>query len=252
MADGRDDPRLFLVDPDQRGILAFENIHIPRRLKRTVRSEPYRVTINRAFRKVVENCAAPEGTREETWINQPILELYDGLYRRGHGVSVETWLGDQLVGGLYGVKLGGAFFGESMFSRARDASKIALVHLLGHLIAGGFKLLDTQFLTEHLKQFGATEVARADYRRLLDDAINCASTFPAPDLLAQGQEATQALPLAQDFQLDLTHLYLGPVPEQMNEGPHRSLQLLSPASLGARCLKSIEAHLAGAQLPHYS
>jgi leucyl/phenylalanyl-tRNA--protein transferase len=256
MADGRDDPRLFLVDPDQRGILAFENIHIPRRLKRTVRSEPYRITINRAFRKVVENCAAPQGTREETWINQPILELYDGLYRRGHGVSVETWLGDQLVGGLYGVRLGAAFFGESMFSRARDASKIALVHLLGHLIAGGFKLLDTQFLTEHLKQFGATEVARADYRRLLDDAINCASIFPAPDLLAatEGQATAQVHPLAQaqDFQLDLTHLYLEPAPEQRNAGPHLSPQLLWQVSVGARCLKIIDAHLAEAGQPHHS
>ena len=254
MADGRDDPRLFLVDPDQRGILAFENIHIPRRLKRTVRSEPYQVTINRAFRKVVENCAAPQGSREETWINQPILELYDGLYRRGHGVSVETWLGDQLVGGLYGVKLGAAFFGESMFSRARDASKIALVHLLGHLIAGGFKLLDTQFLTEHLKQFGATEVARADYRRLLDDAINCRSTFPAPDLLveAQGQEAAQALLLAQEFQLDLTHLFLEPELAQKNEGPHLSPQLLWPTSAGARCLRTIEAHLGAGEQRHHN
>lgn len=241
MADGRDDPRLFLVDPDQRGILPLDQVHIPRRLKRTVRTTPYRVTINRAFRDVVESCAAPVGDRIETWINQPILELYDGLHRRGHGFSVETWQDGQLIGGLYGVRLGAAFFGESMFSRARDASKIALVHLVAHLIAGGFRLLDTQFITEHLTQFGTLEVNRKTYHMLLAEAIKCPSVFPVPAL--QEPELPAKDPSEALTHQDQHQRQVDPLPL------HRVLPrqpLLQ--SVGALCLKTIEQHLA-AQLP---
>jgi leucyl/phenylalanyl-tRNA--protein transferase len=235
MADGRDDPRLFLVDPDQRGILPLDQVHIPRRLKRTVRSTPYAVTINQAFREVVELCAAPIGERTETWINQPILELYDGLHRRGHGFSFETWHEGHLVGGLYGVRLGAAFFGESMFSRARDASKIALVHLVAHLIAGGFRLLDTQFLTEHLTQFGTIEVNRKSYHMLLAEAITCPSIFPVPGLLVRE---------AQNLSEAQTHQNL---PREQRVVMLRKKGLLQEPylqSAGALCLETIEQRLA--------
>jgi leucyl/phenylalanyl-tRNA---protein transferase len=191
MADGRDDPRLFLVDPDQRGVLPLDQFHVPKRLARTVRSGLYVVTIDTAFRDVLEACAAPHEKRPETWINQPILELYDALHRRGLAHSVECWQGDTLVGGLYGVRIGAAFFGESMFSRARDASKVALVHLVGHLCAGEFQVLDTQFLTAHLEQFGTQEISRADYKDKLATAINSPSTFPVAELLVEPQESHQ-------------------------------------------------------------
>lgn len=236
MADGRDDPRLFLVDPDQRGILPLDQVHFPRRLKRTVRTSPFIVTINQAFREVVELCAAPIGERTETWINQPILELYDGLHRRGHAFSVETWHEGNLVGGLYGVRLGAAFFGESMFSRARDASKIALVHLVAHLIAGGFRLLDTQFLTDHLTQFGTIEVNRKTYHALLAEAITCPSTFPVPELLALD-------PSEAPTRRDLPQAQQEPMPLHLD-----SPRQLWPQSLGALCLETMELHLA-AQLP---
>jgi leucyl/phenylalanyl-tRNA--protein transferase len=185
MADGRDDPRLFLVDPDDRGIIPLDCFHVPRRLARTVRRNTYRVSIDTVFRDVLEACAAPHPDRPETWINQPILELYDALHRRGFAHSVECWQGEQLVGGLYGVQLGGAFFGESMFSRARDASKVALVHLVAHLISGGFTLLDSQFVTSHLMQFGIQEIPRLLYRERLNIAINSRSVFPSMALLEQ-------------------------------------------------------------------
>jgi leucyl/phenylalanyl-tRNA--protein transferase len=238
MADGRDDPRLFLVDPDQRGILPLDQVHFPRRLKRTVRTTPFVVTINQAFREVVELCAAPIGERTETWINQPILELYDGLHRRGHAFSVETWHEGNLVGGLYGVRLGAAFFGESMFSRARDASKIALVHLVAHLIAGGFRLLDTQFLTDHLTQFGTIEVNRKTYHALLAEAITCPSTFPVLDLLAL--DPSEAL-----THLDLPQAQLAPMPLHLD-----SPRQLWPQSVGALCLETMEQHLAMQLPPH--
>lgn len=245
MADGRDDPRLFLVDPDQRGILPLDQVHIPRRLKRTVRTTPFVVTFNQAFRDVVELCAAPIGERTETWINQPILELYDGLHRRGHAFSVETWHEGQLIGGLYGVRLGAAFFGESMFSRARDASKIALVHLVAHLIAGGFRLLDTQFITDHLTQFGTIEVNRKTYHMLLAEAITCPSTFPVSGLLEpvpelQGQELSEVL-----THLDLPQAQPGPMPQHRDLPRRPYLQ-----SVGVLCLETIERHLAAQLPPH--
>ncbi|MCA3693809.1 MAG: leucyl/phenylalanyl-tRNA--protein transferase [Aquidulcibacter sp.] len=240
MADGRDDPRLFLVDPDQRGILPLDQVHIPRRLKRTVRTTPFVVTINQAFREVVEMCAAPIGERTETWINQPILELYDGLHRRGHGFSVETWHEGQLIGGLYGVRLGAAFFGESMFSRARDASKIALVHLVAHLIAGGFRLLDTQFITDHLTQFGTIEVQRKTYHLLLAEAIKCPSVFPVPGLL---------VPQVQDPSEALTHQDLPPTQLEPVVQPLEPPRPLGLQSVGALCLSTIEQHLAAQRPP---
>lgn len=171
MADARDDERIFLVDPQRRGVIPLAGLHIPRRLARTVRSNLYSVRIDTAFDAVVAACAEARPGRAETWINAPIQAMYGELYRLGQAHSVECWLNGELVGGLYGVTLAGAFFGESMFSAARDASKVALIHLVGRLIAGRFRLLDAQFMTEHLAQFGTQEIARAQYRRQLAEAM---------------------------------------------------------------------------------
>ena len=177
MADAREDESLFLIDPERRGILPLHGLHIPKRLARTVRNGPFEIRIDTAFDAVIENCAASRPGRRETWINHPIQQLYGELFARGLAHSVEVWWNDELVGGLYGVSLGGAFFGESMFSIARDASKVALVHLVARLIAGGYQLLDTQFLTEHLAQFGVIEISRADYRRRLAKALSIQGDF---------------------------------------------------------------------------
>jgi len=171
MAEARDAARLHWLDPDPRGILPLDGFHLPRRLKRTVLSGPYRVTANADFAGVITGCAAPAPGREGTWINIEIERLFVALHHMGHAHSIEVWAADALVGGLYGVALGGAFFGESMFSRARDASKVALVHLVARLRFGGATLLDTQFLTSHLAQFGALEIPRARYKALLADAV---------------------------------------------------------------------------------
>jgi leucyl/phenylalanyl-tRNA--protein transferase len=171
MADAREDESLFLIDPERRGVLPLGDFHVPKRLARTVRSDLYDVRIDTAFEAVIEGCAASRPGRLETWINHPIQRLYGELYARGLAHSVEAWRGDELVGGLYGVSLGRAFFGESMFHRARDASKVALVHLVARLIAGGFELLDTQYVTEHLKTFGAVEIPRRRYTALLEKAL---------------------------------------------------------------------------------
>lgn len=182
MAERRDSAELFWVSPDCRGIIPLKGFHVPRRLARTVRGEHFTVTANRCFADVMRACAAPAPGREQSWINDEILSLYGKLYERGQAHSIECWCGDTLVGGLYGVQLGAAFFGESMFSRERDASKVALVHLVARLIAGGFKLLDAQFLTSHLARFGATEIPREEYLRLLDDATaqDASIYWPAP------------------------------------------------------------------------
>ncbi|MGE5565803.1 MAG: leucyl/phenylalanyl-tRNA--protein transferase [Parcubacteria group bacterium] len=177
MADARHDRRIFLIDPELRGILPLERFHVPRRLARTVRSNIYTVKVDTAFDAVVAACAAPRPERPETWINRPIQQLYGDLYRTGLAHSVEAWRDGELVGGLYGVALGGAFFGESMFSTARDASKVALVHLAARLIVGGFRLLDAQFMTEHLAQFGAREIGRDEYRRRLALALEVDADF---------------------------------------------------------------------------
>jgi leucyl/phenylalanyl-tRNA--protein transferase len=167
MADARDDDRVFLVDPDRRGVFPLNRFHVSKRLARTVRQDVFEVRVDTAFPEVVALCAEAAEDRAETWINRPIEQLYGELFRIGHAHSVETWLDGRLVGGLYGVSLAGAFFGESMFSRATDASKVALVHLIARLVAGGFTLLDAQFMTGHLAQFGAEEITRREYHRRL-------------------------------------------------------------------------------------
>lgn len=182
MAESRDSPTLHWLDPQLRGHLPLDTFHLPRRLRRTVLSGPYSVKVDSDYAGAIAGCAAPAPGREDTWINPKITELFTELNAMGHAHSVETWQDDEMVGGLYGVAIGGVFFGESMFSRARDASKVALVHLVARLRLGGFRLLDTQWVTTHLMQFGAVEVPRADYRRLLEAAIAVPARFPAdPD-----------------------------------------------------------------------
>jgi len=171
MGEARDDPRVFLVEPDQRGVIPLDAFHIPTRLRRTVRAEPFAIRADTAFSAVLDACAASTPGREDTWINDPIRRLYLDLHARGFAHSLECWRDERLVGGLYGVTLGGAFFGESMFSRATDASKVALVHLVAHLKRGGWTLLDTQFLTDHLTQFGAVETPQPAYLRRLKTAL---------------------------------------------------------------------------------
>jgi leucyl/phenylalanyl-tRNA--protein transferase len=178
MAERRGDPTLYWVSPDKRGIIPLDGFHVPRRLARTFRSGAFTITSDRAFRIVMEACAAPGPGREESWINSEILRLYTALHISGHAHSVECWQGDRLVGGLYGVRLGAAFFGESMFSRVRDASKVALVALVEGLNRGGFVLLDTQFITAHLARFGAVEIPRQQYLRRLHDALNREAIWP--------------------------------------------------------------------------
>jgi leucyl/phenylalanyl-tRNA--protein transferase len=171
MAERRDDPTLYWVSPEKRGVIPLDGFHVPRRLARTLRNRRYRLTTDRAFVEVMRGCAKPAPGREQSWINDEILRLYAALHAGGHAHSVECWQGDELVGGLYGVSLGAAFFGESMFSDARDASKVALVHLVELLRRGGFILLDTQFLTPHLAGFGAYEIPREAYLARLHQAI---------------------------------------------------------------------------------
>ena len=170
MAETRRGDRLYWLDPEQRGILPLDHFHIPRRLRRTVANGGFEVTADAAFARVIALCAEPGAGREDTWINRDIERLFTALHVRGHAHSIEVWREGALVGGLYGVVLGGAFFGESMFSTARDASKVALVHLVARLLLGGFLLLDTQFVTAHLMQFGAVEVPREEYKGLLERA----------------------------------------------------------------------------------
>lgn len=177
MSEAREDKRLFWVDPERRGILPLDSFHLPQRLRRTVRSGRFQVAVDRNFAATIEACAEMRSHRPETWINTPIVELFSELHRQGHAHSLEVRREGRLVGGLYGVALGGAFFGESMFSRERDASKVALVHLVGRLILGDFTLLDTQFVTEHLAQFGTVEVDRADYHARLRQALTRKADF---------------------------------------------------------------------------
>jgi leucyl/phenylalanyl-tRNA---protein transferase len=191
MAESAEDPALYWIEPERRGILPIERFHVPARLVRTVRADRFRVVCDRDFDAVIDGCAEPKPGRARTWINVRIRKLYRGLFERGHCHTVEVYDGDALVGGLYGVSLAGAFFGESMFHRARDASKIALVHLVARLRAGGFVLLDTQFVTDHLEMFGAVELSRRQYHRLLEQALAGEGRFNAlaPDAPICGREA---------------------------------------------------------------
>ncbi|ARM12219.1 MULTISPECIES: leucyl/phenylalanyl-tRNA--protein transferase [Rhizobium] len=171
MAESADDPEIFWVEPELRGVLPLDHFHISKSLAKTVRRHPFEIRFDHAFESVITACAEETSGRPSTWINQTIRSLYSTLFDMGHAHTVEAWDGDELVGGLYGVSLGSAFFGESMFSRRTDASKICLVHLVDRLRNKGFTLLDTQFTTEHLKTFGAIDVPKADYALLLAAAM---------------------------------------------------------------------------------
>jgi leucyl/phenylalanyl-tRNA--protein transferase len=177
MAEHASDPDVFWVDPEQRGVLPLDTFHVPKRLRRTWRQQPFRITVNMAFDQVIEACAEPRPGHPETWINGPIREVYGTLHRRGFAHSVECWEDDELVGGLYGVAINAAYFGESMFSRRTDASKLALIYLVERLRERSFLLLDTQFVTEHLRHFGATEIPRAAYHRNLAYALSQPASF---------------------------------------------------------------------------
>ena len=176
MAERRDDPTLFWVSPERRGVIPLDCFHVSHRLARTVRSDRFAVSFDACFAEIMRACAA---ARADTWINAEILRLYTALHATGHAHSVECWLEGRLVGGLYGVSLGAAFFGESMFSRVRDASKVALVHLVAQLKRGGYGLLDAQFQTAHLAQFGTEEIPRAAYLARLADALSGQAYWPA-------------------------------------------------------------------------
>ena len=179
MAESADDPALYWIEPQHRGILPLEAAHFSRRLLKTVRSTPLQVKIDSAYDAVIDGCSAPRPGRTTTWINKRIRNLYRELFEQGSCHTIEVWSGEKLVGGLYGVALKGAFFGESMFSFERDASKIALVHLTARLMAGGFELLDTQFVTDHLKQFGAIELDRSKFQTRLEAALKIDANFKA-------------------------------------------------------------------------
>jgi leucyl/phenylalanyl-tRNA--protein transferase len=184
MADARDADELFWVEPRKRGVLPLDRFHLPRSLAKLLRQERFELTADRDFESVMRACAEPGPGRRDTWINETILDGYIRLHRLGFAHSLECWKDGRLAGGLYGVKLGAAFFGESMFTRVRDASKVALAHLVARLRVGGFRLLDTQFLTEHLARFGAIEIPRAAYRSSLDSALSADADFFALDSLA--------------------------------------------------------------------
>jgi leucyl/phenylalanyl-tRNA--protein transferase len=179
MAESAEDPTLYWIEPEQRGIIPLNGFHVSSRLARTVRATPLTVWVDRDFDAVIDGCAEPAPERDRTWINARIRKIYRSLYEIGHCHTVEVYDGDDLVGGLYGVSLGRAFFGESMFHRARDASKIALVHLIARLRAGGFTLCDTQYVTGHLKTFGAVDVPKMRYHRLLQEALVGEADFAA-------------------------------------------------------------------------
>ena len=194
MAESRDDPTLFFVDPPHRGIIPLDAPEVPRRLARTVRSDRFEVRVDAAFEDILDACAAPgAGERDDTWINPEIRSLYLGLHEAGFAHSVECWRDGRLAGGLYGVALGRAFFGESMVSMQRDASKVALVHLIARLRIGGFQLLDVQFLTEHLASLGAIEIDRDAYQARLRTAVLLEADFGRMPYAADGASAWQAI-----------------------------------------------------------
>ena len=177
MAESRRTRSVFWVDPEARGVLPLDRFHVPHSLRKTVRRDTFAVRCNTAFEAVMRACAAPRPGHPDTWINEPIVAAYTHLHRLGFAHSVECWQGDALVGGLYGVSMGGAFFGESMFSRVRDASKVALVHLVARLRLGGYVLLDVQFVTEHLAQFGVEEIPARVYLQRLEAALAVRARF---------------------------------------------------------------------------
>lgn len=177
MAESQDDTEVFWVRPEERGIIPLDRFHVPKSLAKKIRQRPFDIRFDSDFAGVIEGCAETRSGRTSTWINQPIREAYRALFERGNCHTVEAWQDGRLVGGLYGVTLGRAFFGESMFARERDASKICLAHLVARLKERGFILLDTQFTTDHLKRFGAIDVPRARYETLLEEALQGAAEF---------------------------------------------------------------------------
>jgi leucyl/phenylalanyl-tRNA---protein transferase len=177
---GHDDGEIYWYDPDPRAIIPLETFHVPRSLARRIRQGGFEVRVDSAFRAVITACAEPSQNRENTWITPAIIDIYCELHQQGYAHSVETWIDDELVGGLYGVTIGGLFAGESMFSRATDSSKIALVYLINRLRDGGFTLLDTQFMTEHLRKFGAVEIPRDEYKMRLWQAVGTEAVFATP------------------------------------------------------------------------
>ncbi|MCX7355663.1 MAG: leucyl/phenylalanyl-tRNA--protein transferase [Alphaproteobacteria bacterium] len=195
MAETRDDDSLYWIDPKERGILPLDGVHVPKSLRKILRKDIFEVRVDTDFAQVLAQCRRQADNRPESWINDQIAELYNALHAIGRAHSVECWRDGALVGGLYGVSLGGAFFGESMFTRVRDASKVALIHLCARLKHGGYALLDCQFITEHLKRFGAVEIPRGEYRERLAKALKIEGRFDygfdAADLETFLQSSTQ-------------------------------------------------------------
>ncbi|MEM7741364.1 MAG: leucyl/phenylalanyl-tRNA--protein transferase [Pseudomonadota bacterium] len=193
MGETRDSAELMWVKPKQRGVFPLDSFHIPRSLRKVVRQDVFDVRVDQAFEKVIMLCASPEAGREDTWINDEIRAAYTQLHQRRHAHSVECYIDDELVGGLYGVSIGGAFFGESMFSLVNDASKVALCHLVGRLKIGGYRLLDSQFLTPHLARFGAVEWPEDVYERQLADALDVEAHFTAAGDQTSGSIILQSI-----------------------------------------------------------
>ena len=193
MAESREDEGFFIVDPEWRCLFPLDRFHVPRRLARTLRADRFSFTIDRDFAAVIDGCAEPGPDREDTWINPDIRALYMALHAQGVAHSVEARIDGELAGGLYGVAIGGAFFGESMFSRATDASKAALVHLAARLRHGGFKLLDAQFITPHLSQFGAQTIPRRIFQALLEVALDTKADFGALPEETRGAQVLEVL-----------------------------------------------------------
>ncbi|WP_305987464.1 leucyl/phenylalanyl-tRNA--protein transferase [Roseibium sp. MMSF_3544] len=193
MAESADDPGLFWLEPEHRGILPFNNFHLPRRLRRTIRSDVFEIRVSTDFQGIIDGCAEPMPGRQKTWINREIRRLYGELFDMGYCHTVEAWQEGELVGGLYGVSLNGAFFGESMFTFRTDASKVCLAHLVARLIVGGYSLLDTQFVTDHLSKFGTLEVSQADYNKRLGEALKLETDYYAFPSQASGQDVLNVL-----------------------------------------------------------
>jgi leucyl/phenylalanyl-tRNA---protein transferase len=193
MAESADDNALYWIEPERRGILPLDEVHVPRRLAKTIRQRHFEIRIDTDYEGVIDGCAGSRPDRRSTWINGRIRSLYRKLFDLGHCHTVEAWREGRLVGGLYGVRLGGAFFGESMFAFERDASKVALIYLAARLKYGGFTLLDTQFVTEHLMRFGAIEVPRDSFQRLLEDALEGSGDFSALPLDASPDSVLQSV-----------------------------------------------------------
>lgn len=196
MAESADDPALYWIEPQARGVLPLDDYHIAKRLRRTVRQDVFDVRIDTDFEGVIAGCGSARAGRETTWINDKIRKLYGDLYDLGYCHTVEAWRDGKLVGGLYGVALQGAFFGESMFSYETDASKVALVHLIARLVAGRFKLLDCQFVTEHLRQFGTVEVDRATFHKMLEAALAERADFLALAKTTRGADVLAVIDAA--------------------------------------------------------